>query len=90
MVERKISFNEILKHAYCSKSIFLDHIKRYLWIIKSNPRLKETITELLKNKQCHDDYSCYTLEATGLIRNRLNKPEFSCELYQVFFTKFIV
>ena len=90
MVEERVSFNEISKYAYSSKSIFLDHIKRYLWIIKINPKLKETITELLKSKQCSDDYSCYTLEATGLIRNRLNKPEFSCELYQVFFTKFIV
>ena len=90
MLEEKKSFDDILKNAYSSESIFSDHIKRYIWIINGNPKLKETIKELLENNSCSDDYSCYTLESTGLIRNRLNKPEFSCELYQVFFTKFII
>jgi hypothetical protein len=90
MVEEKKSFDNILNNAYSANSIFLDHINRYIWIINRNPKLKTTIKELLENSRCSDDHSCYTLEATGLIRNRFNKPEFACELYQVFFTKLII
>jgi len=90
MVNEQQSFDSILKNAYSQESIFLDHIKRYIWIINGNQRLKNAIKELLKNNNCTDDYSCYTLEATGLIRNQLNKPKFSCELYRNFFSRLIL
>jgi len=89
MVEEQISFDEIVKNAYTQKSIFLDHLKRYLWIINENPKLKISIKGILNGNYCRDDYSCYSLEAIGLIRNSLNKPEFSCRLYENFFRKFI-
>lgn len=90
MINEEQSFDTILKNAYNEKSIFLDHIKRYVWIINGNQRLKNTIRELLKNNKCKDEYSCYTLEATGLIRNQFGRPVFSCELYRNFFKKLIL
>jgi len=90
MVEERISLRDIIQNAYTQKSIFLDHLKRYLWIINENQRLKNSIKEIIKGNSCKDDYSCYTLEATGLIKNRLDRPEFSCKLYRDFFGKFIL
>ena len=90
MINEQQSFDTILENAYSQKSIFLDHIKRYVWIINGNQRLKNTIRELLKNNKCTDEYSCYTLEATGLIRNQFARPVFSCELYRNFFKKLIL
>ncbi len=90
MVEEKQSFEHILKNAYSQNSIFYDHIKRYVWIINGNKRLKNTIRELLNGNICRDNYSCYTLEATGLIRNRLGRAEFYCKLYHRFFSKLII
>jgi len=90
MVIEKQSFDDILKNAYGQESIFWDHIKRYIWRINGDERLKNSIKELLKGNTCSDDYSCYILEATGLIKNILVKPEFSCELYKNFFSKLII
>jgi len=45
---------------------------------------------ILQGERCKDDSSCYILEATGLIKDTLNKPEFSCELYREFFSKNIL
>ena len=83
MVNRDISVDEAIK----DNSIFDDHTRKYLWILKKNSELKEILKDILENKKCKDDNKCYILEATGLIKNSLNKPEFSCKLYRDFLKK---
>jgi len=87
MVDEKRSFKEIVSSAYEEKSIFSDHMRRYLWILKDNESLIGLIKAILRGERCKDDSSCYILEATGLIRDTLNKPKFACELYREFFKK---
>jgi hypothetical protein len=87
MVNDNESFSNIRENADTDKSIFNDHMRRYLWILRDNERLTEILQAILKGNHCDDDTSCYILEATGLIKNTMNKPQFSCELYQEFFSK---
>ena len=87
MVNGKQSFSEIVSNAYKDKSIFSDHMRRYLWILKDNKKLMKLLQAILNGECCDDDSSCYILEATGLIKNVLNKPVFSCELYREFFIR---
>ncbi len=87
MVNEKQSFTQIVSNAYKSKSIFSDHMRRYLWILKENEKLIEVLRAILNEEDCEDDASCYILEATGLIKNLLDKPIFSCELYREFFSR---
>lgn len=87
MIDEKQSFDKIISDALENKSIFSDHMRRYLWILKENEKLMELLKAILNGESCDDDSSCYILEATGLIRDTLNKPEFSCELYREFFSK---
>jgi hypothetical protein len=87
MASEKQSFDRIIKNAHGEKSIFNDHMRRYLWILKDNKKLTELLKHILKGNSCNDDSSCYILEATGLIKDVMNRPRFSCELYQEFFSK---
>ncbi|CAA6803387.1 MAG: TIR protein [uncultured Sulfurovum sp.] len=87
MVDEKQSFSQIVSNAYKEGSIFSDHMRRYLWILKENKKLVELLQSILNGESCNEDASCYILEATGLIKNVLNKPIFSCELYREFFSK---
>ena len=87
MVDEKQSFTQIVSNAQKEGSIFSDHMRRYLWILKDNKKLMELLQTILNGERCKDDSSCYILEATGLIKNVLNKPVFSCELYREFFSK---
>ena len=87
MANGKQSLNSIISNSKSENSIFNDHMRRYLWILKDNPQLIELLQMILKDKPCTDDVSCYILEATGLIKNTINNPKFSCELYQEFFYK---
>ena len=87
MVNENESFSNIRENAHTDKSIFNDHMRRYLWILRDNERLIELLQTILKGNNCNDDTSGYILEATGLIKNTMNKAQFSCELYQEFFSK---
>jgi len=87
MVDEKQSFSEIVSKSQTKESIFADHMRRYLWILKENKKLLNLLESILRGERCDDDSSCYILEATGLIRDTLNKPEFSCELYREFFNR---
>jgi len=87
MVNRQQSLDTIITDAHNENSIFNDHMRRYLWILKDNQKLIEAIREILRGNSCDDDSSCYILEATGLIKNSLDRPIFACELYQKFFYK---
>lgn len=86
MIDEKQSFTEIVAKAQDKESIFSDHMRRYLWILKDNKKLLDLVEAILRGERCDDDSTCYILEATGLIRDTLNKPEFSCELYREFFS----
>ena len=85
MLSEKHSFAKIMEDAHGDESIFNDHMRRYLWILKENTKLIELLKAILKGHSCDDDASCYILEATGLIKNVINQPKFACELYQEFF-----
>lgn len=87
MIDEKRSLHQIISNVHGNDSIFRDHMRRYLWILKDNPKLKELLKDIAKGESCDDDSSCYILEATGLIKDVLNKPRFSCELYEEFFSK---
>ena len=85
MVNTKVSLREIIETSQTDQSIFNDHMRRYLWILRENPTLIELIQSILKGHGCHDDARCYILEATGLIQDSMNQPRLSCELYHEFF-----
>ena len=87
MATEKQSFKQIMENAYTDKSIFNEHMRRYLWLLKDDIKLTELVKSILKNNFIDDDISCYKLESTGLIKNVINKPQFSCELYKEFFYK---
>jgi len=87
IVNEKCSLDEIILNAHSKDSIFNDHMRRYLWILKDNDKLTNLLKEILSGNNCNDDASCYILEATGLIHNALNQAQFSCELYREFFSR---
>jgi hypothetical protein len=87
MVDEKKSFQEIVSQSQKKESIFSDHMRRYLWILKDNKKLMNILKLILKEERCDDDSGCYILESTGLIQDTLNRPKFSCELYRDFFSK---
>lgn|GEM_PF-1404404 len=63
---------------------FEEHLRRYKLVFQSNPLLIETIKEVI-NGDCPNMEHCYTLEATGFIKNAMNKIQFSSKLYEEFF-----
>ena len=85
IVSENQSFDEIIKNAHNENSIFSDHMRRYLWVLKENKKLLDSFHSILKGNSCNDDETCYVLEATGLIKDSINRPVFACELYQEFF-----
>jgi len=87
IVDEKKDLAHIIANAHESGSIFSDHMRRYLWILKKNQKLLDLLESILRGERCNDDSRCFILEATGLIRDTLNKPEFSCELYKEFFSR---
>ncbi len=90
MAKEQKELDVIIKNTYCRKTIFFDHLRRYLWVIKKNRNLELFLQELLRGKTPYDDISSYILEATGLIKKQNNRIDFSCELYRVFFKEYLI
>lgn len=88
MAKEKQTLKQIIDNAYGSKTIF-DDFSIYIRIIQNNKSLMKTLKKILKDEICNNYKNCDELEAMGLIRYNLNKPEFFCELYRDFFHKIL-
>lgn len=71
--------------------LFGDHLRRYLWQLRDQPDLRETLKRILRHGECGDEVLFYRLQQAGLIRGSSRQAcQMRCGLYEVYFGEKLV
>jgi hypothetical protein len=65
---------------------FGDHLRRHLWALSQNDRVRTAITKIARGKGCDDEALFHRLLASGLVAGESrSEARLRCELYQQYF-----
>lgn len=68
MVADQISWPELRKHLVSERSPFGDHLRRYLWLLREQPQLRNALKGIIRFGECPEEHSFYRLLQAGLVR----------------------
>jgi hypothetical protein len=86
LVNRRLSWEQLTQEATSVHSPFGDHLRRYLWLLRDEASLRETLKSVLNHRSCPDEISFYRLAQAGLIKGNDSKAcQFRCQLYERYF-----
>jgi hypothetical protein len=67
---------------------FGDHLRRHLWLLRENQRLRKSLNDLIKGRGCEDEDDFQRLRGVGLIEGESrNLARMRCELYERYMRK---
>jgi hypothetical protein len=82
LVQERISWDELRDMAISLNSPFNDHLRRYLWLLRNKPELREGLNRIIRTSDCPDDLTTYRLTRVGLIKQLENGScHCRCKLY---------
>ena len=82
----KMTWEQLIQIAADERSPFDDHLRRYLWKLRDQPRLQESLKQVIHEQRCSDEQSFYQLLQIGLIKGtRHTTCMCRCKLYEQYF-----
>lgn len=67
---------------------FGDHLRRHLWALHQNERLRIVVARIAKGAGCDDEDQFHRLLAAGLVRGETRaEARLACDLYQQYFSR---
>lgn len=86
LVTDKMAWPDLRRHAPGEQSPFGDHLRRYLWLLRDQPQLRDALRAVLRRGECPDEVSFYRMLQAGLIQGVARTScTARCKLYQEFF-----
>jgi hypothetical protein len=79
------SADELIANAADDRGPFGDHLRRHLARFAEQPRLAETMQEIIKHQTCSDEKLFMRLNGAGLAVRRSGALEPRCRLYGIYF-----
>ncbi|MBN1580983.1 MAG: AAA-like domain-containing protein [Anaerolineae bacterium] len=85
MVTENVSWQDLPGIAASESSPFGDHLRRYLWLLRDQPKLRNALKTIIATNQCPDEVSYYRLLQAGLIKGHGRSAcTCRCELYELY------
>jgi hypothetical protein len=85
-VTEKMAWPDLRRLAPGEQSPFGDHLRRYLWLLRDQPELRDALRAVLRRGECPDEVSFYRMLQAGLIQGVARTScTARCKLYQDFF-----
>jgi uncharacterized protein with PIN domain len=85
MVAEGKSWNELARAAPTEGGPFGDHLRRYLWMLRDEEKLREALKRLLRTGRGLDQTSYYRLLRAGLLKGAsADSCTFRCQLYKLY------
>ena len=79
---------ELTKVATDADGPFGDHLRRYLWLLRDKPAIREELLRVLQGGRCSDEMVFQRLSAAGLVSGTTRENAVSrCDLYRRYFGK---
>lgn len=80
---RQLSWPQLLAVAAANESPFGDHLRRYLWMLRDQPELRDALRQVAQRGRCPDEAAFYRLMQAGLIVGADSQScSYRCRLYE--------
>ena len=85
MLTETLSWQRIKEVAALQQSPFGDHLRRYLWLLRDQPLLREALKQIIARGRCPDEMLFYRLVQAGLVKGVDSSDCMCrCRLYEIF------
>jgi hypothetical protein len=85
MVTETLTWPGIKQVAAAQQSPFGDHLRRYLWLLRDQPQLRDVLKQIITRGRCPDEMLFYRLVQAGLVKGADSSDCMCrCRLYEVF------
>jgi hypothetical protein len=79
----QMDWAQLVRVAGLEHGPFDDHLRRYIWMLGDQPRLRDTLKQVISNQGCPDQLSFYQLRQAGLLKGTSYQAcRFRCKLYE--------
>lgn len=83
LVNHQLEWARLRQTAATEESPFGDHLRRYLWLLRDQPDLRDALKRVIHQGECPDEVTYYRLLQAGLIKgNNRTACTFRCKLYE--------
>ena len=82
LVTDQISWPQLRQHLSAEHSPFGDHLRRYLWLLRDQPQLRDALKGIIRFGECPDEDAFYRLLQAGLVQGTTRQAcTCRCKLY---------
>jgi AAA-like domain/TIR domain len=86
MVTEGLAWQRLKQSATSQQSAFGDHLRRYLWLLRDQPELRDALKHVIKHARCPDEMLFYRLAQAGLVKGAdSDECMCRCPLYERYF-----
>jgi hypothetical protein len=85
VVAEGMSWSDLARVAPTDEGPFSDHLRRYRWMLRDQPELREALRQVVRQRHCEDEMSFYRLLRAGLVKGSGSVCRSRCPLYQAYF-----
>lgn len=85
MIKDGLTLAELVETAVAETGPFAPHLRYQRQLVTSAPELRESLHQVLRQNQCHDELARYRLLKAGLIKQRGTTVTCRCDLYRAYF-----
>ena len=81
----ELAWPDLVRVAPTDQGPFGDHLRRYCWILRNQPDLREALRQVIRQNRCEDDMAFYRLLRAGFVKGSGDVCRCRCDLYRIYF-----
>ena len=85
LVTERRTWDDLVRAAPTDQGPFSDHLRRYHWVLRDEPDLREALRQVVRQNRCPDDIALFRLLQAGLVKGSGEVCQCRCELYTRYF-----
>jgi hypothetical protein len=84
-VTKRWTWADLARVAPTDQGPFGDHLRRYHWLLRDEPDLKEALKQVIRHNRCPDEMVFFRLLRAGLVKGGGDVYTCRCDLYRQYF-----
>ena len=85
LVDEEWTWDDLVRDAATDYGPFGDHLRRYHWLLRDEPDLKEALKQIIRHGRCEDEDVFFRLLRAGLVVRGGESYQCRCDLYTRYF-----
>jgi MinD-like ATPase involved in chromosome partitioning or flagellar assembly len=85
LVTENLTWKSLYKDAADDHGPFADHLRRQLWLLRTDKALTDALKEIIRENKCSNDKVLWRLSRGGLVKGRGDLYYIRCGLYERYF-----